>query len=91
MSEEALQKLPDLIEPWFFFSLIWSIGASCDNDGRVKFSDWLRKKIEKYGIKMNIPAEGLVYDYVIDDGGIFAEEENKEEGNEEEGKKVKAV
>ncbi|CAF0758924.1 unnamed protein product [Brachionus calyciflorus] len=91
LSEEAIQKLPDLLEPWFLFSLIWSVGASCDNDGRIKFNDWLRKRIEKNDIKMKFPEGGLVYDYLLDDGGLFLnEEENKEEG-EEEAKKVKVL
>lgn len=73
------------------FSLIWSVGASCDNDGRIKFNEWLRQKIEKNQLKMPFPPQGLVYDYVLDDGGIFLNEDENKDENEEEVKKVKIV
>ncbi len=81
MTDEAVEKLPDLIEPWFIFSLIWSVGGSCDNDGRKKFSEWLRPRLESEKVKLRIPAEGIVYDYFVDDGGIFDEpgEEDEED------------
>lgn len=40
---------------------------------------------------MSFPPQGLVYDYVLDDGGIFLNEEENKDENEEEVKKVKAV
>jgi dynein heavy chain len=81
LTDEALERLGELIEPWFIFSLIWSVGGSCNNDGREKFNEWLRAKIEKVKLDMPLPKQGLVYDYFLDDGGLFAasEEENKEE------------
>ena len=84
MTPEAVEKLPHLIEPWFMFALIWSVGSSCDNDGRKKFSDWLRAKMrDDSTIEMHLPDEGIVYDYIIDDGGLFApEDENKEDDAE---------
>ncbi|CAF1149286.1 unnamed protein product [Adineta steineri] len=81
---EAAERVGDLIEPWFIFSLIWSVGASCDNDSRRKFSEWLRQKLEHDPIKLAIPAAGLVYDYVFDDGGIVTPSE-EQKANEEEG------
>jgi hypothetical protein len=39
-------------------------------------------------LKLQIPSEGLVYDYIIDDGGIFSEEENK---NDDEPEKFRDV
>jgi dynein heavy chain len=83
-----MDKLPELLEPWFLFSLIWSVGATCDNDGRKKYSEWLREKMQAENLKMQFPKEGLVYDYLLDDGGIFNTDDNKDE---EEEKKVKAV
>jgi dynein heavy chain len=89
VSPEAIERLPELIEPWFLFSLVWSVGASCENNGRVKFSEWLRTLIAKESIKMPFPKEGLVYDYMVDDGGLFNQDEDKEE--EDQAKKAKIV
>lgn len=50
-----------LLLPWVIFSLIWSIGCTCDNDGRIRFDEWLRDKMTKR--KYALPSEGLVYDY----------------------------
>lgn len=33
------------IESIFFFAITWSIGASCSDDGRVKFDKLLRELI----------------------------------------------
>lgn len=44
--------------------------------------------MEALKIKFQIPKEGLVYDYIIDDGGIFAEEEAK---NDDEPQKFRDV
>lgn len=83
-----MDKLPELLEPWFIFSLIWSVGATIDNDGRKKYSDWLREKMQTENLKMQFPKEDYVYDYILDDGGIFNQDDSKDE---EEEKKVKAV
>lgn len=37
----------ELIEPWFIFSLIWSVGATGDAASRQRFSAWLRKKMKQ--------------------------------------------
>eukprot|EP00961_Rhodomonas_salina_P286903 3876744-Rhodomonas_salina.2 len=47
----------------FFFSLIWSIGASCDLDGRHKFSTFLRERMLENLHDKDIPAERSIYDY----------------------------
>uniref|UniRef100_A0A8C4W521 Dynein axonemal heavy chain 1 n=1 Tax=Gopherus evgoodei TaxID=1825980 RepID=A0A8C4W521_9SAUR len=42
---EKADRLGELIEPWFMFSLIWSVGATGDAQSRVAFSLWLREKM----------------------------------------------
>jgi dynein heavy chain len=43
-----------MIENWFLFSLIWSIGASLDEDGRMKFDIFLREMDPRYGSMNNL-------------------------------------
>lgn len=44
---EKIARMGELIEPWFIFALIWSVGATGDSPGREAFSSWLRKKMAK--------------------------------------------
>lgn len=61
----------------FAFSLVWSIGASCDAASRPKFSAFMRQHLSGKSTYHPIPAEvgkfditfpsdGLVYDYVYE-------------------------
>ncbi|XP_069062696.1 dynein axonemal heavy chain 1 [Pleurodeles waltl] len=77
---EKQNRIPELIESWFIFSLVWSVGATGDAKSRAIFSTWLREKMSTEKIKLLFPAEGLVYDYMLDDAGISstAEEEDDE-------------
>ncbi|XP_029358997.1 dynein heavy chain 1, axonemal [Echeneis naucrates] len=84
---KKLDRLNELIEPWFFFSLVWSIGATGDSASRQHFSAWLKNKMAEEKIKLCFPAEGLVYDYSLDDAGIS----NLEEDDEYEERKVQWV
>ena len=45
--EKNLAEVGKLIEPWFIFALIWSVGATCDGDGRHQFSEFLRAKMKE--------------------------------------------
>ncbi|XP_051777061.1 dynein axonemal heavy chain 1 [Erpetoichthys calabaricus] len=76
-----LSRIHELIEPWFIFSLVWSVGATGDEQSWVKFSEWLRKKMTMEQIKLCFPEDGLVYDYRLDDARIshLSEEEEEEE------------
>uniref|UniRef100_A0A8C6IB67 Dynein axonemal heavy chain 12 n=1 Tax=Mus spicilegus TaxID=10103 RepID=A0A8C6IB67_MUSSI len=61
----------------FIFSLIWSIGASCDTDGRLAFDTFLRTAVSGRNEEAPMPVsiskwecpfdeKGLVYDYMYE-------------------------
>ncbi|KAM8930485.1 dynein axonemal heavy chain 1 isoform 1-T1 [Pelodytes ibericus] len=77
--QEKLSRLGELLEPWFFFSLIWSVGITGDSDSRVLFSAWLRDKMKSEQAVMLFPEQGLVYDYMLDDAGISSKADEVEE------------
>ncbi|XP_075039903.1 dynein axonemal heavy chain 1 [Mixophyes fleayi] len=77
--QEKLNRIGELVDSWFFFSLIWSVGITGDSDGRVLFSRFLREKMVSEKVAMLFPEEGLVYDYTLDDGGISSTAEDEEE------------
>ncbi|XP_043932324.1 dynein axonemal heavy chain 1 [Protopterus annectens] len=79
LPQEKLNRVGELIEPWFLFSLVWSIGASGDTESRVAFSMWLREAMKKHEVQLCFPEEGLVYDYRIDDAGISSKMDEEEE------------
>ncbi|XP_057625591.1 dynein axonemal heavy chain 1 [Chionomys nivalis] len=83
---EKLNHIPELIEPWFIFALIWSVGATGDYLSRLNFSQWLRMKMMIEQMKLLFPEDGLVFDYRLDDAGISSTEDEDDE--EEEGKQV---
>uniref|UniRef100_A0A2K6RAQ5 Dynein axonemal heavy chain 1 n=1 Tax=Rhinopithecus roxellana TaxID=61622 RepID=A0A2K6RAQ5_RHIRO len=83
---EKLSRVAELIEPWFIFSLIWSVGATGDSSGRTTFSHWLRLKMENEQLTLLFPEEGLVFDYRLEDAGISGTNDNEDE--EEEYKQV---
>uniref|UniRef100_G1R661 Dynein axonemal heavy chain 1 n=1 Tax=Nomascus leucogenys TaxID=61853 RepID=G1R661_NOMLE len=83
---EKLSRIVELIEPWFIFSLIWSVGATGDSSGRTSFSHWLRLKMENEQLTLLFPEEGLVFDYRLEDAGISGTNDNEDE--EEEYKQV---
>ncbi|KAI4880923.1 hypothetical protein NFI96_025448, partial [Prochilodus magdalenae] len=86
--QEKLDRACELIEPWFIFSLVWSVGATGDAASRQRFSTWLRAKMIQEKIQLCFPEEGLVYDYQLDDGGISNLSEDEEDAK---GRKVQWV
>ncbi|XP_076985171.1 dynein axonemal heavy chain 1 isoform X3 [Tamandua tetradactyla] len=89
ISPEKLSRIPELIEPWFIFSLVWSVGATGDSKSRIGFSHWLRNKMILENMTLHFPEEGLVFDYRLEDAGISST--NDDEDEEEEGKQVSWV
>ncbi|OAF70501.1 hypothetical protein A3Q56_01728, partial [Intoshia linei] len=81
--QQRLDRLQDLIEPWFFFSLIWSVGVTSDSlSDRKKFDFWIRNEMKNNNENMMFPEENLVYDYAIDEASIYSpklEDEEEEE------------
>ncbi|XP_072203968.1 dynein axonemal heavy chain 1 [Excalfactoria chinensis] len=77
--KENAAHVRELIEPWFVFALIWSVGATGDSQGRVAFSLWLREKMAKEKIQLLFPEEGLVYDYKLTAGFSSSEDDLDED------------
>ncbi|XP_009915551.2 dynein axonemal heavy chain 1 [Haliaeetus albicilla] len=77
--QEKAARIRELIEPWFIFALIWSVGATGDSQGRMAFSLWLREKMAKEKIQLLFPEEGLVYDYKLYDAGLSSAEDDLDE------------
>ena len=59
MPSEKLSRIPELIEPWFIFSLVWSVGATGDSTSRNSFSQWLRIKMETENVRGSHPWAGV--------------------------------
>ena len=53
------------IDALFIFALIWSIGATTNEDGRKLFDVYLRKELFANKFSWLFPHEGMVYDYVF--------------------------
>lgn len=47
-----IENLGAIVELWFIFSLIWSICASVDEDGRKKMDNFLREMDGTFPIKV---------------------------------------
>lgn len=50
---------------WVVWAVIWSVGATCDHNSRVVFSDFIRETTREAGLKPLFPDEGRVYDYTL--------------------------
>ncbi|GLI62391.1 hypothetical protein VaNZ11_005010 [Volvox africanus] len=73
--ERAAQAamLPSLM----LFSIVWSVGASCDKGGRAVFDEWFRRQYCESKLQLPdsamLPASGTVYDWVYDVTGSFTD------------------
>ncbi|KAM9856968.1 dynein axonemal heavy chain 1 [Aulostomus maculatus] len=84
LPREKLDRLKELIEPWFIFSLVWSVGATGDTNSRQRFSTWFRNKMVENKIHLCFPEDGLVYDYRLDDAGISQVEDDEDDDKDRE-------
>ena len=56
-SEEYFARM---VEMWLLFSVIWSIGASVDEDGRKRLDAFIRE------LEGTFPNKDTVYEYYVD-------------------------
>ncbi|KAJ3091962.1 Dynein heavy chain 2, axonemal [Quaeritorhiza haematococci] len=54
------ESYPRMIELWFLFSIIWSLGGALTEDSRKKFDMFLRE------IEGQFPSKDTVYEYYVD-------------------------
>ncbi|XP_050357868.1 dynein axonemal heavy chain 1-like [Nymphalis io] len=76
-----LAMMPKLAPCWVIWSVIWSVGATCDHNGRTIFSNFLRELMQENGTKPLFPKEGRVYDYTLHDGGFTDPTDDGEPAN----------
>ncbi|KAL0879698.1 hypothetical protein ABMA27_003413, partial [Loxostege sticticalis] len=76
-----LAMMPKLAPCWVVWAVIWSVGATCDHNGRAIFSDFMRSLTEENGLKPLFPKEGRVYDYTLHDGGFTDPTDDGEPAN----------
>jgi len=71
--EEKAALLPELIEPWFMFALVWAVPASCDSDGRKNFDLHLRKCMKQANVSTrSFPELGtLRHKYQYNQGSTY--------------------
>jgi len=62
-SETDFKNLEKDIEMYFMFSLIWSIGGTCDTEGRIRFDAFLRAEMCTNCMAVPFPPKGQIYDY----------------------------
>ncbi|GLE01654.1 hypothetical protein PINS_up010488 [Pythium insidiosum] len=63
---ERLAYFQRNIESLFLFSLIWSVGATGNDAGRVRFDAFLRHETIGNNVKKLLPDGGLIYDYAFE-------------------------
>ncbi|TPX54258.1 hypothetical protein SeMB42_g00367 [Synchytrium endobioticum] len=62
-ASDQIADIQDVLEPFFIFSLIWSVGVTTDADDRRKFDLWLKDHMQGRPPKIPLPMSGIVHDY----------------------------
>lgn len=68
MSEEV-EAIEEVLEGIFYFSLIWGLGVTTNEQGREAFDKYFREQLESKAIdkKFIVPSDGkTVYDFLFD-------------------------
>ena len=67
---EERERLAGMLPSLMLFSIVWSVGASCDKPGRPQFDAWLREHVVASGLALPAGAmfpEGTsVYEWCYD-------------------------
>ena len=63
-TDVMIADLITCIEPLFIFALIWSVGATTNEEGRHKFDAFLRQELFTNKFQAVFPRTGMVYDYL---------------------------
>lgn len=66
ISDPKCLMLQRNLDSYVIFSIIWSLGCSCEFEGRVKFDEFLRSLLQHSPLKAPVPLQGLVYDFRFD-------------------------
>ncbi|KAL1138665.1 hypothetical protein AAG570_008727 [Ranatra chinensis] len=69
-SAKFLKLMPQLIPIWVIFSLVWSVGATCNANSQAIFSNWLIEIMTANNEEPPFPQNSQAYDYRFHDGGF---------------------
>ena len=63
---KVIQGVNEGADSLFVFALMWSVGATTDSKGRKKFDSFVKLTVNQLGLKVNLPKQGVLYDYLFD-------------------------
>ena len=66
LTEEVLAQIIEMAVPYFLFSIVWSVGCSCDAKGREAFDKYFREKVSSSALvssSVMMPTEKSVYQW----------------------------
>jgi len=70
-SPDEIKALQSHMVPLYFFTLIWSVGATCDNKGRKVINDHIWGMVKETGIQVGgaLDSSMFWYDYIYEMSG----------------------